>query len=78
MSRSSGIPGILPAAFGRALRAHRLRLGLNQVEFGFLTGYHFSYVGAIERGERNITLGTAEEIALRLGLDPVWMFASES
>lgn len=75
MARPSGTPDALLAAYGRALRAHRLRLGLSQVDFGAVAGYHFGYLAAIERGQRNISLRTAEEIAFRLGLDPVRMFA---
>lgn len=33
-------------------------------------GYHRTYVGGIERGERNITIATLEALAGGLGIDP--------
>jgi plasmid maintenance system antidote protein VapI len=38
---------------------------------------HRTRAGAIERGERNLTLQTVERIADRIGLDPLDLFAPE-
>lgn len=48
--------------FGRALRKRRERLGVSQEEFANLCGLHRTYVGAIERGERNVSLVNLEKI----------------
>jgi transcriptional regulator with XRE-family HTH domain len=51
------------------IRRRRIALGLSQEEFADVCGYHRTYIGAIERGERNITLSTLESIATALKLD---------
>jgi DNA-binding XRE family transcriptional regulator len=43
-------------AFGHNLRACRHRAGLSQYELAALGGLHGTYIGQIERGERNLTL----------------------
>jgi transcriptional regulator with XRE-family HTH domain len=40
-------------ALGLAVRDVRQRVGLSQEELGRLSGMHRTYVGGIERGERN-------------------------
>lgn len=44
------------AAFGRNLRICRHRAGLSQAQLAALGGLHWSYIGQIERGERNLTM----------------------
>ena len=44
----------------------RLNKGLSQEQLAEQSGYHRTYIGAIERGERNITLSTLERIAFTL------------
>ena len=56
--------------FGRRLRAHRQLLGLSQEEFADRIGMHRTYVGGLERGERNVTLRSVERMAERLEIDP--------
>ena len=56
---------------GRNLRRHRTQLGLSQEEFAEVIGFHRTYVGGLERGERNLTLRAVERIAERLDLDPL-------
>lgn len=43
-------------AFGNLLRAKRNKLGISQEEFAFQSGLHRTYVGSVERGERNLSL----------------------
>jgi transcriptional regulator with XRE-family HTH domain len=49
--------------FGKALRARRRKLGLSQEEFADLCGLDRTYVGGIERGERNLALVNIEKVA---------------
>lgn len=43
-------------AFGLAVRSRRQRLGLSQEALAAIAGLHRTYVGSVERGERNVTL----------------------
>ncbi len=52
--------------FGENVRKHRLALGLSQEALANKSGLHRTYIGAVERGERNITLVNAERIARAL------------
>ena len=56
--------------FGRAIRHRRRRLGVSQEEFADMCGLDRTYIGGIERGERNVALVNIEKIAraLRLSL----------
>jgi transcriptional regulator with XRE-family HTH domain len=49
--------------FGKALRVRRRKLGLSQEEFADLCGLDRTYVGGIERGERNLALVNIEKLA---------------
>lgn len=49
--------------FGRALRHRRQRLGVSQEEFADMCGLDRTYIGGIERGERNVSLVNIEKIA---------------
>ena len=52
----------------RNLRALRLARGWSQEKMAERCGLHRTYVGAIERGERNVTLETLNALALALGV----------
>lgn len=61
----------LNAILAANLRALRVRQRLSQEEFAERCGLHRTYIGAIERGERNLTLKTLGEIADALGVPPL-------
>ena len=63
--------GDLQRIVGRNLRAYREARGLSQEAFADVLGVHRTYMGAIERGERNLTLRSVERIVGRLDLDPL-------
>ena len=48
------------------IKRYRLNLGLSQEEFADLTGFHRTYIGSVERCERNVTLSTLETFAIVL------------
>ncbi|MGA2983563.1 MAG: helix-turn-helix transcriptional regulator [Terriglobia bacterium] len=50
------------------VRALRSRLGISQEELGDICGLHRTYVGAVERAERNVTLSTLEVFSKALGV----------
>lgn len=54
--------------FGTGVRRHRKVLGISQEELAFRAGLHRTYIGGIERGERNPTLSSIEKIARALGI----------
>lgn len=63
--------GELQRRLGRHLRNYRLERGLSQEALADVLGYHRTYIGGLERGERNLTLKAVERIAALIGLDPL-------
>lgn len=63
--------GDLQRTVGRALRRHRLERGLSQEAFADLVGVHRTYMGGLERGERNLTLRSLERIAAMIEVEPL-------
>ena len=55
---------------GRNVRQHRKRLGLTQEKLAELAGLHRTYVGAVERGERNISAKNIASLADALEVSP--------
>lgn len=53
------------------VRSYRKQQNLSQEALADLCGLHRTYVGAIERSERNITLNTLEKLASSLGVSAV-------
>ena len=53
------------------LRRLRLEQEWSQEDCAEKCGLHRTYIGAIERGERNITLATLDTIAAAFGISPV-------
>lgn len=58
----------LVSVFASNVRAHRERLGLSQEALAERAGVHRTYVGMIERCEKNATLHSVERIADALRL----------
>ena len=57
-------------AFGVRLREFRLERGLSQEELADRCGLHRTFVGRVERGETNVTLGSIHKLAHGLGVPP--------
>ena len=61
--------GDLQKTVGRNLRAYRLERGLSQEAFADQLGVHRTYMGGVERGERNLTLKSVEKMAEKLEME---------
>jgi transcriptional regulator with XRE-family HTH domain len=57
-------------AVGAAVRYRREQLGLSQEELAHTAELHRTYVGGVERGERNLTVGSLCRIAEALSSTP--------
>jgi len=62
-------------SFGRRVRQVRLKQGMSQEELAYRAGLHRTYVGMIERAEKNITLRNIRKIADALGVTIGELFA---
>jgi CheY-like chemotaxis protein len=61
--------------FGKEVRAWRGRLGISQEELAERAGLHRTYVSDIERGARNVSLGSVERLARAFSLPVATLFA---
>ena len=53
---------------GKRVAELRRKKGFSQEEFAHECGFHRSYMGAVERGEKNITLAMTNKIARALNI----------
>jgi transcriptional regulator with XRE-family HTH domain len=58
----------LLVAIGAAVRLLRKKRGISQEDLAEAAGLHRTYVGMIERGEKNITVLSATRVAKALGV----------
>ena len=56
----------LSAEIGQRLRAYRQQIGLTQEELAERAGVHKTYIGQVERGEKNLTISSLEKISRSL------------
>ena len=61
-------PANVAREFGQTVRSHRLSKGMTQQDLADKCGLDLSYVGGIERGQRNPTLGVIHAMASVLGV----------
>ncbi len=72
MPRPAGKPPLSSATaeFGSRVRERRTELGLSQEALADSCELHWTYIGQVERGQRNLTLHNVIRIAEALGVDP--------
>lgn len=63
------------SGFGDAVRKARAASGITQEELADRAGLDRSYIGGVERGDRNPTLSVIEKIAQGLGLTLAELFS---
>jgi transcriptional regulator with XRE-family HTH domain len=56
--------------FGERVRARREALGLSQEALAAQSGVHWTFLGQVERGRRNLNLHNLLKLAAGLGVDP--------
>lgn len=68
--------GDLQRTVGANLRRYRQERGLSQEAFADAVGVHRTYMGGLERGERNLTLRSLERLAAIIEVDPLELLRS--
>ena len=61
--------------FGARVREHRQRLGISQETLAQLAEVHWTFIGQVERGTRNLSLHNIIKIAGGLDVDPAVLIA---
>ena len=56
--------------FGLRVREYRFRRQLTQQALADIAGFHRTYIGMIERGEKNLTLTNLRKLAKALNVEP--------
>lgn len=69
MKRSNPVQQSARERLAWRMRAERAALGLSQEELAHMAGLHRTYVGSLERAERNVSIDNVDLIARVLGLD---------
>ena len=68
--------GDLQKIVGENLKSYRKKRGLSQEAFAQVLDVHRTYMGGLERGERNLTLKALERIAKKLEADPLSLMST--
>ncbi|UPK43945.1 helix-turn-helix domain-containing protein [Paenibacillus pabuli] len=70
----------LPEDVGNRIRELRKAKGWTQEQLAEAAGLHYSYIGGVERGDRNISLETLEKIinGLQVTAEEIFKFNEDS
>lgn len=63
--------------FATNLKKYRQEMGVSQEKLAELSGLHRTYISAVERERRNISIENIEHIANALGIDAALLFNSQ-
>ena len=58
----------IEVTFGKAVRRRRLEMGLSQEDFADRAKIHRTYVGSIELGKVQVSIGIAHQLAVALDM----------
>jgi len=64
----------LKKIFSNNVRKYRIKQDMSQEELAEKAGLHRTYIGSVERGERNITINVMEKICIALGMSIIDLF----
>ena len=67
----------LRSVLARSIRLRRTALGISQEALADLCGLHRTYIGGIERAERNVSIDNIEKLAVALKLDASALLSGE-
>ena len=59
---------------GQRIRNYRIAKGFSQEKLAELSGCHHTYIGQVERGEKNATIESIEKITVALGISLSTLF----
>lgn len=68
----------LVAVFAANVRRRRLELGISQEELAERAGVHRTYIGMLERSEKNATLYSIERLADALEVEPATLLLNKA
>lgn len=68
------LDSVILKKFGERIRELRKKSGLSQEELADKANLHRTYIGMIERAEKNITLINIEKLAIALNVDIKQLF----
>ena len=60
--------------FGLIIRKYRTQKNMSQQQLANESGLHRTYIGSVERAEKNLTIKNVFKIAEALGVDPGELF----
>jgi len=63
--------------FSNNVRKYRIERNLSQEKLAEIAGVHRTYIGSVERGERNITINVMEKICNALNMNIINFFQKE-
>ncbi len=69
----------ITSQIGNTIRDLRKKSGLSQEELGGRAKLHYTYIGAVERGEKNVSVTTLNKIAqaLDISLNEIFTFPKD-